>query len=83
MGGGLTEDDDGGGGAASPGHDVAGLAAVVARVGESSRADDEVVAGPRVDVAIGQRAQRLLVLQPLHLEPVVNTQRQQPANASK
>lgn len=63
VGGGLTEDQDGGGGAASPGYDVAGLAAVVARVGESGLTDDQVVVSR-------QWPQRLLVLQPLHLEPV-------------
>lgn len=53
VGGGLTKDDDSGGGTASPADDVARLAAVVARVGESRLADDKLVVGLRVHVSVG------------------------------
>lgn len=62
-----TEDDHGGRGAASLSHDVAGQTGVVARVGQPCLADDEVVVGAGVDVAVGVGAQQLFVFQPLHL----------------
>lgn len=63
-----TEDHHGGRGAPSPRHDVTGQAGVVARIGQSRLVDDEVVVGAGDDVVVGEGAQRLLVLQPLHLQ---------------
>lgn len=62
----LTVDHHGGGGAASPGHDVAGHAGVVSRVGQSGLGDDEVVLALPLHHAF--HSDVLLVLQPLHLQ---------------
>lgn len=62
-----TENDHSGCGTASLGHDVAGQAGVVARVGEPRLVDDEVVVSTGVDVVVSQGAQHLLVFEPLHL----------------
>lgn len=63
----LTIDHHGGRQAPPLGHDVGRHAGVVARVGESCLADDEVVVGPGVDVLVQVGVDGLLVLQPLHL----------------
>lgn len=64
-------DDNSRCGAASLGHDVAGDAGVVPRVGEPGLRDDQVVVGARVGESI--RAQRLFVLQPFHLNTAEDT----------
>lgn len=50
----LTKDDHSSRGAASLGHDVAGQAGIVPRVGESCFIDDQVVVGSSVDVDVVQ-----------------------------
>lgn len=64
----LTVDYNRGRGAASLGHDVAGDAGVVSRVGESGLWDDELVIVFWIDGGVVFEAQRLLVFQPLHLK---------------
>lgn len=69
LGGGRrTKDDHSGRGAASLRHDVAGEAGVVARVGQPSLVDDEVVVGSGIDVVVRQGTQHLFVFQPFHLQ---------------
>lgn len=61
----LTVHHDRRRGAASLGHDVAGDARVVPRIGEARLGDDEAVVASRV--CDGVRAQRFFVFEPLHL----------------
>lgn len=62
----LTVHHHGGGGAASLGHDVAGDAGVVPRVGQPGLGDDEVVVALPFHRALGSDV--LLVFQPFHLQ---------------
>lgn len=69
----LTVDHDGGSGAASLGHDVAGDAGVVSRVGQSGLGDDEVVVALPLHDAL--HSDVLLVFQPFHLQGKDEAQR--------
>lgn len=62
----LTVDDNSRRGAASLGHDVAGDAGIVSRIGEASFGDDEIMVTSRIDGAF--RAERLFIFQPFHLK---------------